>query len=236
MHLRNWPTLSSAPFSSSVLECRDALTHLQEVSESRSTKLARSLHDDIGGLLISAVMDLGWITRHPACPAELQERLGRVTHSLTNAVQLQRDMIEELRPSLLDDIGLFAALRWHLEHKCSQETTRCHWHFPAEEIPMHALAATGLFRIVQEALAMVFSEPRVKQLDIELSVAEHSSLVELSHEHQGEESIDMLAHSLDDMRSLIHRITSLHGQYAVQRHSTGSVLRCAFPLSRIRKN
>jgi CHASE3 domain sensor protein len=93
-------------------------THLQNVAEREKAVLARELHDELGGLLVGARMDISWAEQHLAGDhPEVKQRLHRVQQNLSAGVDLKRRIIEELRPTLLDNVGLFAALRWQLKRR-----------------------------------------------------------------------------------------------------------------------
>ena len=92
------------------------IEHIQGVMEHQKAVLARDLHDELGGLLVGAVMDLAWAEQHmSAPPAELKQKLVRARQTLAAAIDMKRKLIEELRPTLLDNVGLFAALRWYVD-------------------------------------------------------------------------------------------------------------------------
>ena len=86
-------------------------THLQGVSEQEKSALSRELHDELGGLLVAARMDLSWLQqRLPTSDPAIEQRFRRIHESLSAGVDLKRRVVEELRPTLLDNMGLFAAL------------------------------------------------------------------------------------------------------------------------------
>ena len=86
------------------------VTHLQAAAERDKASTARALHDDLGCLMVAAVMDLAWVEKNlDGHEDEVRRRLARVRQTLGVAIDAKRKIIEELRPSLLDDIGLFAA-------------------------------------------------------------------------------------------------------------------------------
>ena len=93
------------------------LAHLQALSEREKSALARKLHDELGGLLTAAKMDLSWLqSRMEGKP--FQERLAQLGDVLDEAMDLKRRVVEELRPSLLDHFGLPTAVRTYLESAC----------------------------------------------------------------------------------------------------------------------
>src|SRR5579862_6079503 len=99
-----------------LLDVERLVTHLQTAAELKDTARAHQLHDDLGGLMGAAVMDLDSLRRiNPALSQNALERLDRAKRTLEQAIDLNRRVIEDLRPSILDDFGLFAALRWQLK-------------------------------------------------------------------------------------------------------------------------
>ena len=101
--------------------------HLQVVREEEKSKLARDLHDELGGILVSAKMDVDWVEqrlkeRDPDAAAKLE----RAQQALDDGVQIKRRIIEELRPTLLDNLGLSAALDWQVHEICNAARSDVH--------------------------------------------------------------------------------------------------------------
>jgi signal transduction histidine kinase len=93
-------------------ELTELSQHLIRVSEEEKAKLARELHDTLGSNLTAINMDLNWIQRRlPETPREVRERLQRVLQMLADTVELKHEVIEGLRPSHLDNLGLAFAMR-----------------------------------------------------------------------------------------------------------------------------
>src|SRR6202022_1012320 len=87
-------------------------THLQGVSEQEKSALSRELHDELGGLLVAARMDLSWLQdRVATSDSEVQAHFKRVHDALQAGGDVKRRVVENLRPTLLDNLGLFPALR-----------------------------------------------------------------------------------------------------------------------------
>src|ERR1700749_5294591 len=81
-------------------------THLQGVSEQEKSARPRELHDELGGLLVAARMDLSWLQqRLPTSDPAIEQRFKRIHESLSAGVDLKRRVVEELRPTLLDNMG-----------------------------------------------------------------------------------------------------------------------------------
>ena len=131
------------------------MAHLHDSAEHQRASLARELHDELGGLLVGAVMDVAWAEQHlNAAPRDLQQKLSRAHQSLSAAIDLKRRLIEQLRPTLLDNVGLFAAVRWHIDGLCKSRRLACSIEVPTEERVLLPNVPIILFRIIEESLAV----------------------------------------------------------------------------------
>ena len=148
--------------------------YLQAAREDQRVALARRIHDELGGLLVSAAMDLGWAESHWSKP-DLLARLRRIGTSLAGAIDMKRDIIEQLRPSLLDNFGLFEALRWHLKHACRRTVVQCTETYPATEVPLTPQALSHLFRAAETLLDCTFMERDLKSVDLAASLSDASA-------------------------------------------------------------
>src|SRR5215470_8564005 len=136
-------------------ELSDLSTHLQELAEKEKSELARRLHDELGGLLTAAKMDLSWLQSRVTEQPLHASRLTQLGNVLDEAMDLKRRVVEELRPSLLDHFGLPTALRAHVEHVCRQAELQFELDIDEQTQSMPRATAIALFRIGQEALANV---------------------------------------------------------------------------------
>ncbi len=123
-------------------------THLQGVSEQEKSALSRELHDELGGLLVAARMDLSWLQqRMPTSDPAIEQRFKRIHESLSAGVDLKRRVVEELRPTLLDNMGLFTALRWQFKETCRRTGLKCTETIPESELRFNPDAAIGVFAL-----------------------------------------------------------------------------------------
>ena len=110
--------------TASAHELAKLCSHLQDYVEREKSDLAHRLHDELGGLLTAAKMDLSWLHSRVE-DAVLRQRLVQVGNVLDEAMDLKRRVVDELRPSLLDHFGLPTALRAHVESVCSKAGLDC---------------------------------------------------------------------------------------------------------------
>ena len=189
-------------------------SHLQASIEQERSHLTRQLHDDLGGLLVGALMDVAWVEARLQAP-ELQAKLGRARDSLRAAVDLKRNLIEGMRPTLLDNVGVFAALRWHFAKYCELADLKCSANLPVAEPALKTSIAIGVYRITEEALRLI-SGP-LKGRSISLGAEVKGSDLNVLLAHDGAALSELQLADLPEFKSMAQRISTLNGSYAVSR-------------------
>ena len=212
----------STEVEETLLDIQRLVTHLQNAAELKDTALAHRLHDDLGGLMGAAVMDLESVRRvTPALTQNAVERVDRVKRTLEQAIDLKRRVIEDLRPSILDNFGLFAALRWQLKRTWGDSAVVSSETFPVVEPEFEAGAAIVLFRIAQEALSITRLHGQVKSTDLSVQVDAANFWMRFvddgtpAAEKQTEDPAMLLA-------SMRHRIRVLGGKIEVSDGDAGT--------------
>jgi signal transduction histidine kinase len=192
------------------------IEHIQGVMEHQKAVLARDLHDELGGLLVGAVMDLAWAEQHiSAPPAELKQKLVRARQTLAAAIDIKRKLIEELRPTLLDNVGLFAALRWHVQAACKRAGIACIIEVPEDERRFFPNVPIALFRIVQEALAVIVARKPVASTEFTVTVDRRAVAILIRSDAAGEPSIEEPGINTDVhyLAAIQQRVASLKGEF-----------------------
>ncbi len=217
-------------------ELSELSTHLQSLAEQEKSALSRELHDELGGLLVAARMDVSWIEeRLRTQDPELQAHFRRVHEALQSGVDVKRRVVENLRPSLLDNLGLFPALRSQVADTCRRAGLKCLERYPEdEEVRLTPEASITVFRIVQEALTNIVKHARART--IEVSIEPRTPWLVLLIRDDGigfplERLRALRAHGLAAMRQ---RAAGLGGQWQVRRPATGGTeIEVRLPLERV---
>jgi signal transduction histidine kinase len=205
------------------------VNYLHAVREDERVALARKIHDELGGLLVSAAMDLGWAESHSPGPHVLG-RLQRVGVSLAGAIAMKRNMIEQLRPTLLVNFGLFEALRWYFKHACHRAEVVCSEMFPSAEVYLTSGNLSNIFRATQTLLDCTFMEDDLRSVDIEARFDHEELFLRVGHEHVGPETIDVLDRFRNELKSTAHRIAACRGELSFDRHEKGLDFYVTVPL------
>jgi signal transduction histidine kinase len=197
-------------------------THLQSVAEREKASLARELHDELGGLLVGARMDISWAEQHLAKnDPDMKLRLQRVQQNLSAGVDLKRRIIEELRPTLLDNVGLFAAIRWQLKETCAGAGLTCTQSYPEVEPRFTSEASIALFRIAQEAFTNILKHSGAKSMDITLELDGEWIVMRISDDGKGIPASQLTAIGSHGLASMRHRVRALGGQLDVRSPAAG---------------
>jgi signal transduction histidine kinase len=224
----------SMPIEGTQLECEGLVTHLQNTAELKDTALSHELHDELGGLMGAAVMDLDAVRRvQPPLSENALNRVDRVKRTLEQAIELKRRVTEELRPSILDNFGLFAALRWQFKKTWSNSGVVSTESFPSVEPQFESPAATALFRIAQEALSIVLKRESVKSTGLTVRVNQGNFLMSFS-----DDGVPNVVTQTEDpamiLASIRHRIRVLRGNVQISRTKAGTtVLTVSMPLPEV---
>ena len=210
-------------------------THLQGVSEEEKSALSRELHDELGGLLVSARMDLSWLQqRLPTSDPSIEQRFKRIHESLSAGVDLKRRVVEELRPTLLDNMGLFTALRWQFKETCRRAGLKCTESIPDSEPKFNPDAAIGVFRIAQEALTNILKHAEAKSADLVIGIESDVFLLRVSDDGKGIPPNRLQTITSHGLASMRHRINALGGSWEVRSPgSGGTIMTAQIPLSRM---
>jgi GAF domain-containing protein len=138
---------------------------LMEVQEAERRHLARELHDEIGQLLTGLRLTLDV----PEPPSSVErERLGQAQALVQELLERIRALSLDLRPSILDDLGVLPALLGHIERYTSQTKIRVHLEHSGLDRRFSTDTETGVYRIVQEALTNVARHGRVDEVTVRL--------------------------------------------------------------------
>ncbi|MGO4332549.1 CHASE3 domain-containing protein [Cupriavidus sp. 2TAF22] len=145
-------------------------SHLQRVTEDEKTRLARELHDELGAILTATKLDMHWVRRrvedsHP----DVKEKLTRIMLHVDQGIQIKRRLIEDLRPTVLLNLGLKEAIGQLAEEVAARNQWEADVRLGETVPPLRDDAAIALYRIVQESLtnASKYAEARLVTITLD---------------------------------------------------------------------
>lgn len=214
-------------------ELRALTVHLLRVQEEERRTVARELHDELGGTLSAIKMDIlmGRDAASKRSDEKSVARLQRALASINSAIQFIRRLIEDLRPTLLDNIGLEAALRAMVDQFCERCGVKCEISLPEGELNLTSAQSTALYRICQEALTNVMKYAKAKQVTINLTSDGSVWRLQLADDGVGLATTQQhhsMSHGLLGMRE---RIVALGGSFDIRGAAgQGTTLTATFPV------
>ena len=179
-------------------QLRALTVRLQTVREEERTHIAREIHDDLGQALTGLRMDLSWLMKQ-SNPADkkIQKRLDSMLSLTDTTIHKVRKIATDLRPGILDDLGLAAAIEW--QSKDYQERTGIQFQFQSsiEEFVLDEKRSTAFFRIFQESLTNVVRHAQAKNVDISLRQEGNAIVLTVKDDGKG-----ISAHEINNPRSV----------------------------------
>ena len=207
--------------------------HLQRLQEEEKAKIAREIHDELGGTLAAAKIDLQLISDKLPQDDSERTRLARIMSAIDDTIQVKRRIIEDLRPTLIDNLGIGPALKW----QCSQFSKR--WNIPCrfetedDSVKLSPAYSIAFYRVVQEALTNISKYAHAKSVSVSLlrngdrwtlRIADDGVGIDTSKPH------NTTAHGLVSMRE---RARALGGESTVRgQPGRGTVIEITVPVEK----
>jgi signal transduction histidine kinase len=210
---------------------------LLSVREEEATRIAREVHDEVGQALAALRWDVEWLrqglgpsSRQPA-DGEIAERLLSMTGLIDSATDVAHRIATELRPVVLDMLGLAAAIDWYVEALAERTEISFRVQSDLAGAVLDPDRSTALFRILQEALTNVARHSGATIVDVRLRGEPTRVILEVADKGKG-----IPVEAIEDSRSLgllgmRERARALGGDVQIRRHATGgTIVRATIPL------
>jgi signal transduction histidine kinase len=208
---------------------RQLSKRMLSVQEQERVRIAREVHDELGQALTAMKIDLQQMGRRHA---GLDEPLGALARTIDQIVELVRRIASDLRPAILDDLGVTAALEQQLRRV--RESTGMKTTLVVDEEPaLDMLTSVTLYRIAQEALANIVRHAEATEVEISLTIRDGAAVLEIGDNGRGvapEQVADSRSLGLVGMReraSLLGGSVTIHG-----RPGEGTRITAILPLAR----
>lgn len=205
-------------------ELRELSAEVLQAREDEKTHIARELHDELGQQLTALKMDLAWAReRLPAEHPELAEKLARMNATLDSTVNATRRISADLRPLMLDDLGLAEAAEWLVEDFGQRSGISCTLALEDTE-SLSALAkpaATALYRVLQESLTNVARHAGAQNVRIRLDARRGEAMLSVEDDGRGIDDADRRKPRSFGLKGLRERAHYLGGTAEVGRMPQG---------------
>ena len=212
---------------------RQFIVHQERVKEGERIRIAREMHDELGSVLTGVKAHLSVARIHDQRNGgTLQPRLDDACSLLDTATAAVRRVITELRPSVLDQLGVWAALEWHAEEVCARAGLIFHIriHPDTALLEIDPERSTALFRILQEALTNVVRHAWATRVDVRVSHASSSIRMEVEDDGKGMDCDSLLTANSWGLAGMRERAHHFGGDIRFMAVAHGTLLVLQLPL------
>jgi len=214
-------------------QLRALSVYLQTVREEERTRIAREVHDELGQALTSCKLDLSWIAGK--LPKDLKALLAKtkaLSAHIDSTIQMVRRISTELRPGVLDHLGLAAALEWQANEFQTRTGIRCEVHADVHEPVLSQELNTTLFRIFQETLTNIIRHAGATQVVVTLKETEGHISLEVRDNGRGISKSEISNTDSMGLLGMRERAALSGGDFKISRlpHGKGTKVSVAIPL------
>jgi PAS domain S-box-containing protein len=201
-------------------ELRELSARVLEAREEEKAHIARELHDELGQLLTALKMDLGWLReRLPA--GEAASRMNEMNSVLDRTVSATRRISADLRPLMLDDLGLADAAAWLIDDFAKRSGVACRIELPQDIPQVSKSVGTAVYRAIQESLTNIARHAGAKSAWVMLAVENGALQVEVEDDGRGIAPEDLAKARSLGLKGMRERIAFLGGSLDIARAPRG---------------
>lgn len=165
---------------------RELAVHLQSIREEERTLIAREIHDELGQVLTVLKIQTSLLSKKlKSDPEILKEKIDSLTKLIDNSIESVQKISSELRPGILDELGLNAAIEWQTEEFEKLTGIKCWLALPREDIIIETNRSTAVFRIFQEALTNIARHSNADKVNISLQTNLNNLILEIKDNGKG---------------------------------------------------
>jgi PAS domain S-box-containing protein len=197
-------------------EIRRLTDHLQKIREEERTHIAREIHDELGQQLTVLKMEVKGLNKKLRDAEEgVKEKIGDILELLDTTVKSVRRISSELRPNLLHNLGLAAAIDWHLKEFEKRSGIETSFNEPREEPALSDSTKNGLFRIFQESLTNVSRHANANKVKVGLEQKGQQLFLSIEDNGQGFEKEGIAAKDTLGILGMKERSQMMGGNYEI---------------------
>lgn len=150
------------------MQLRALASHLISIQEEQQKRISREIHDELGQAMTALKIDLAWLNQQVNGQPVLEQKIQKMIPLVSDTIATIQRICAELRPGILDDLGLEAALEWLVQEFSERTGLNCKLQIDPEELEMPHDVSVTLFRICQESLTNVMRHAQAQQVQIRL--------------------------------------------------------------------
>ncbi|MEJ2103849.1 MAG: PAS domain-containing sensor histidine kinase [Ignavibacteriaceae bacterium] len=165
---------------------RELATHLQSIREEERTMISQEIHDELGQVLTALKIQVSLLAKKLNKNQEpLKQKINSLSDLIDSSVESVQKISSKLRPGILDELGLIAAIEWQTEEFEKLTNIKCSLVLPKDEIKLEKNKTTAIFRIFQEALTNIARHSEASKVTISLLNFQSNIILEIQDNGKG---------------------------------------------------
>ncbi|HMO61217.1 MAG TPA: PAS domain S-box protein [Ferruginibacter sp.] len=219
-------------------QIRQLAAHLEDIREEERRNMAREIHDELGQQLTGLNMYISWLYKKiQPQDTEIKEKFASTTALLDETVKMVRRISTKLRPSMLDDLGLIAAIEWQSNEFEKRSGIKTEFVNLTGSIRIPGPIATGLFRIYQESLTNVARHAAATVIHSSLELNEDTLILSITDNGKGFVLDEIGSKNTLGLFGMKERTMMMGGHYEINTTTgSGTTVKVSVPLARIAVN
>jgi len=211
---------------------RSLTAHLQTIQEEERINIAREIHDELGQQLTGIKLDASWIkNKNKIYIEEEKERMDRLINNINTTINNVRKIATNLRPGVLDDLGLEAAIEWQAAQFEEQTGIPCLFKISNVSDNYEKTINTAVYRIFQEALTNVTRHAKASKVIIQLYEKNSILVLEVADNGKGIWETEKIKTQSLGIIGMKERALMINGTFSIKkRKEGGTIVRLSVPL------
>jgi two-component system sensor histidine kinase UhpB len=204
--------------------------HLLSVREEERKAVAREVHDELGQVLSALKIDLSWLQKRlPEDRTDIVEKARSMRELIDSTIDIVQNITAELRPLVLDDLGLQAAVESEIEKFKERTGIRCE--VTVDDFAIDPSLSAAVFRVFQEALLNIVRHADASRVSIELKAEDRTLKMTIKDNGKGITSAEAGAPTSFGIMGMRERILALGGRVEIDgKHNMGTLVTVSLPL------
>lgn len=199
-------------------QLRELTKHIESVREEERKVIARDIHDDLGQVLTALSTDVHWMISHCSKNQyDLEEKASSMLPTIESAIQSVQRIVSELRPPLLDDLGLASAIMWYCEQFQNRTGITCKPEIKLFDFHISTECSTAIFRILQESLTNIARHSGASNVEITLGTINTAFSMVICDDGKGISNDEIYANNAFGLIGMRERALSFGGNLEIRR-------------------
>ena len=207
--------------------------HQQNMLEKERSYIAREIHDELGQNLTAINMELSMMKKQiPRSERSLFTRIHELINLTQTTLSKTKKLSSELRPQLIDDMGLVAALEWYLKDFEKRSGINCMSELPDENVTFPQDIALNVFRIIQESLTNVYKHADAQSVKVKLEIENKFLFLNFTDDGVGINEADINKDYSFGIMGVEERVRLMSGEFSIENTGNGTMINIKIPFEK----